>query len=87
MANVPQTVTVCQELQTCLSVLTGIVSDIKSGKAAATVVADAMPNVVGALAGLGQLNMEVTAANGSAVDTTVAMFAVNLKQVLLPGVV
>ena len=87
MPNVEQKVVVCAELQTALNVFTGIVSDVKAGKGAAVVMGDALPSLISALSGLSQLQSEVTAANGAAVDATVVLWGVQLKQVLFPGVV
>ncbi len=87
MPNIQQSVTVCQELQVVLGIVCALAADVKAGKAPAAVVGDALPQLISALSGLSALSTEVTPANGAAVDATILLFAGNLKQVLLPGVV
>lgn len=85
MANVTQSVTVCSELQALLAVPLQVVADVKASKSAAVVAGDALAPFIAALEGLQNLSAEVTAANGAAVDMTVASFGVQMKQLLFPG--
>lgn len=82
MAIVTKQVVVCQQLDTILQIVVGIVSDVMQKKSPATVVSDAVPTLVSSLSGLAQLGDEIK--NVPAVDYTIALKLVQLKEVLLP---
>lgn len=87
MGNATKEVTYCVELDTLLSIVIGLIADVKAGASVPTILADEIPAFMSALMAIGQLGPEIQANNGAAIDATLALKLVDLKQVLLPGVV
>ncbi len=77
-----KTVNVCGEVDSLLSFVVGVVKDVKAGKSASDVVADAVPALVAALTGLGDLKSEL--ADRKDVEATVALKVAELVNVFVP---
>jgi hypothetical protein len=75
-------VNVVTSVDNFLALVESVVADVKAGKAPATVVADAVPELVTALASVGDLAGDV--ANKKALETTVALRLANLVNILAP---
>jgi hypothetical protein len=80
MAIVQQSVPVAQGFQNVFAVVLGVASDLKAGKAASAVIADAVPALVVALEGAGDLSAELQ--DPQAVVNAAVLFAEQLVVVL-----
>lgn len=82
MSVVAKQVNVVSSVDSFLALVLGVVADVKAGKAPATVVSDAIPALVTALAGVGDLAKDV--ADRKDLEVTVALRLSEMVNVLAP---
>lgn len=81
MSVTTQSVQVCTEVQALMNIVIGLVADVKAGKGAAALVGDAVPGLISALSGLGDLQSE--AADHKDLEVTVALGVAALTNALV----